>query len=333
MPMPPDGDVIEWPAGDAAARVLGATAARRAPAESAALGLAAQLYGAGVALRNAAFDARLRRVHHATVPVISVGNIVAGGAGKTPFTRWLVESLLAKGKRVAILHGGYRSDEPALHRAWLPEAIVIAGRDRVRTAAQAVAQGADVIVLDDAFQHRRLARDLDIVLMPVEAGHARLLPSGPLREPESALARADLIVVTRKARTAQTARALAEALRTRFAKPCAVAAIEAALPDEAIGGPVVAVASIARPDLFLANLRSLGVDVAKLLAYPDHYDYGSADAAHITRTAAERAIVTTEKDAVKLRALLPGGALRIVPQRVVIEEGGAVLHDMLEKLT
>ena len=161
-------NVIEWPAGDTAARALGASRQRYGPFASIALVTLELLYGAGVRLRNRAFDLGLRRTQRAPVPVISVGNIVAGGAGKTPFTRWLVQELMQRGKRPAILHGGYGSDEPKLHRKWLPSAIVVEQKDRVAAASAAAHDGADVVVLDDAFQHRRLSRDLDIVLVPVE---------------------------------------------------------------------------------------------------------------------------------------------------------------------
>ena len=127
-----------------------------APGIGAAMMLAMleQFYGVGVRVRNRAFDLGVRRSRRAPIPVISVGNIVAGGAGKTPFTRWLVQQLIQRGRRAAILHGGYGSDEPELHRQWLPSAIVLEQKDRVAAAAAAARYGADVVVLDDAFQHR-----------------------------------------------------------------------------------------------------------------------------------------------------------------------------------
>src|SRR5207253_9868766 len=130
-----------------------------------ALAPAETLYRATIALRNAAYNKRAR-VQHADVPVVSVGSLLVGGAGKTPFTRWIIEHYLVRNIKPALLHGGYADDEPQLHRLWHPGLPVIAARDLVRAARAAVAAGAQVLVLDDAFQHRRLARELDIVLVP-----------------------------------------------------------------------------------------------------------------------------------------------------------------------
>ena len=157
--------------------------------------------------RNVLYDRGLFRSYRLPRPVISVGNLTTGGTGKTPVVRWLVRVLRRRGWTPGILHGGYAEDEPALHRAWFPDLPVVADRDRLRGAGRAMEMGADVLVLDDAFQHRRIGRDLDIVLVAAEAWGrtARLLPRGPYREPPSALRRADLVVVTR--RTATAARA------------------------------------------------------------------------------------------------------------------------------
>src|SRR5688572_5781981 len=104
MTMPATDRLIEWPHGDTAARVLGASGRRHGPFATAALGGLELLYGTGVRLRNALFDFGLRRAHRAEMPVISIGNIVAGGAGKTPFTRWLVAELAGRGRKVGVLH-------------------------------------------------------------------------------------------------------------------------------------------------------------------------------------------------------------------------------------
>jgi tetraacyldisaccharide 4'-kinase len=333
MKMRSAADIIVWPAGDRAARVLGASARPRYAGENAFLSILETLYTTGVSARNSLFDSGVLRGHRAGIPVISVGNIVAGGAGKTPFTRWLASRLRDNGLRVAIGHGGYGSDEPALHRQWRPDDIVIEERDRVRATVEAKRLGAQVIVLDDAFQHRRLARDLDIVLMPVEAVSRRLLPRGPLREPERELARADLLVVTRKSGAPESARALAERLRAHYDKPVAIAAILPELTSDAPTEPVVAVSSIARPDILLDNLRSIGMDVASLLAYPDHHDYTATDVAAIVRAAGTMPIVTTEKDAVKLSKLIAPRTLIVIGQRVSIEAGEDVIRASLARFT
>lgn len=329
--MPHADNLIEWPYGDQAARVLGASAHRRGPLAAFALGGLEVLYRSGVRARNLAFDIGLRRVRHASIPVISIGNITAGGAGKTPFTRWVVDDLTARGRKVAVLHGGYGSDEPALHRRWQPAAIVIEERDRVEAAEAAFDQGADVIVLDDAFQHRRLFRDLDIVLMPVETHSGRLLPRGPLREPESALLRADIVVITRKTASRDEAGGLAARIHEKYGKPVAVAAMLPAEPIH-IDGPVAVVAAIARPDLFLHQLQAEGVQVVKVIAYPDHHNYTIRDAEYIRTVTRGLPILTTEKDAIKLVSVFDESELVVLRQIVVMEEGEEGLHGMLERV-
>lgn len=324
-------EALEWPHGDAGARVLGASKRRRGPFAALTLAYLALLYRIGVRLRNTAYEAGVLRVTHAAVPVISVGNIVAGGAGKTPFVRWLVNELVERGRQVAILHGGYGSDEPQLHRKWQPRALVIEERDRVRAARFAQSRGADVIVLDDAFQHRRLARDLDIVLVPVETSDRRMLPRGPLREPSGALARADAIVVTRKTGDAARAQELAAELAQKHGKPVAtVALLPGGLPE--VEGPVAMVAAIARPDLLLAQLRALNVRVVRALAYPDHHEYTPKDADHISRVIGDLPIVTTEKDIEKLKQIFPASRLWVLEQRLVVESGGDALMQALERV-
>jgi tetraacyldisaccharide 4'-kinase len=324
-------DLIEWPHGDNAARVLGASARRRGPFAALALTGLEVLYRTGVKLRNIAFDFGLRRALHASMPVVSIGNIVAGGAGKTPFTRWVVDVFAAQGRKVAVLHGGYGSDEPALHRLWRPQTIVIEERDRVEAAEAAFEQGADVIVLDDAFQHRRLARDLDIVLLPVESNSGRMLPRGPLREPESAIRRADIVVVTRKTASSDDAQRLAARIHERYNKPVAVAAMLAAEPIN-VNGEAVVVAAIARPDLLLHQLQAEGVHIAKVIAYPDHHNYTMRDADHIRRVTRGLPIITTEKDAIKLVSAFDASELLVLKQKVVIEEGEERLRAMLERV-
>ena len=331
-------DSIEWPAGDTAARVLGASPRRRGPIARLILSALAQVYGGVVRLRNLAYDRQLLRTRRVGIPVISIGNIVAGGAGKTPFTRWLAGEVMGRGRNVAILHGGYGADEPALHRHWQSGAIVFDKRDRSAAAQEAAAAGADVIILDDAFQHRRLERDLDIVLLPIESTSTRLLPRGPLREPESALGRADLIVVTRKTQPAEAARALAGRLRRSLGKPCAVAAV---LPGEIVHAgkgqmtrpaEFAVVTAVARPDLLRAQLDAFGVRVVRMLAYPDHHEYSARDVAYILRTAGALPILTTEKDAMKLLQLVEHDRLWIIEQRVAIEEGMDAITAIIERV-
>lgn len=331
MTTPAIDRLIEWPHGDTRARVLGASGQRHGPFATFALSALELPYRAGVRMRNALYDFGLRHTYRAQVPAISIGNIVAGGAGKTPVTRWLVSELSARGRKVAVLHSGYGSDEPALHRLWQPDAIVIEEKDRIAAAKSAFEQGADIIVLDDAFQHRRLARDLDIVLLPVETASSHMLPRGPLRESEHGLWRADFILVTRKTASAETARALAARIHEKFGTQTGVAAI---LPDTLITatGPVVVVAAIARPDLLVEQLQGQGIEVAKAIAYPDHHPYTMRDAEHIWRVAGAMPIVTTEKDAIKLVAVIDPDRLQVLKQKLVLESGREQLMALIEKV-
>jgi tetraacyldisaccharide 4'-kinase len=331
MTTPAIDRLIEWPHGDTAARVIGASGQRHGPFATLALKALELPYRTGVRLRNSLYDFGLRRAYRAPIPVISIGNIVAGGAGKTPVTRWLVSELMARGRKVAVLHSGYGSDEPALHRLWHPDAIVIEEKDRIAGAKTAFDHGADVIVLDDAFQHRRLARDLDIVLLPVETPSSRLLPAGPLRESEDGLRRADFLLITRKTATAEQAQALATRVQEKVGTTAGVAAI---LPDTQIAatGPVVVVAAIARPDLLIEQLQAQGVEVAKAIAYPDHHTYTMRDAEHIWRAAGTMPIVTTEKDAIKLTSVIDPDRLQVVRQKLVFESGRAALLHAIEQV-
>jgi tetraacyldisaccharide 4'-kinase len=294
-------------------------------------------------LFHAGYDRGVRRIHRAGIPVVSVGNIAVGGTGKTPFSRWLVEELRRRGARPALLHGGYAPDEPALHRAWCPDVPVLADGDRVRSAAAAERLGATVLVLDDAFQHRRLARDLDIVLVAAESwcDRPRLLPRGPWREPPSALARGGVVVITRRTATVEEAERVATAVR-RFA-PAAIhvrlrlraarwVGRGGAAPAPVPGGPALAVAGIARPDLFVENAVAAGAQVAATLVVPDHHTYSPGDIARIRRAAAGRPIVTTAKDAVKLEPLAADLPLWVLEQDVVVEAGGDALMESLDRL-
>lgn len=322
--------VLEWPAGRAGQRVLDVVT-EKSGGFSTLLSPLERLYGSAVAVRNRAFDEGVLRTHHVPVPVISIGNIVAGGSGKTPVVRWLTGELLARGRRPAILHGGYGSDEPKLHQEWHPDVIVIAERDRVQAAQQAIEMGADAILLDDAFQHRRLARDLDIVLLATENTNAHLLPRGPGRENIRALARAGYVLITRK--TATTDRALVLETKVHKTAPEAKTGrahlrLNGSFPEH----PVLVVASVARPDLFVQQLVDAGVDIDRALAYPDHYDYSADDAAHIAVLAGPNLIVTTGKDAVKLRPLLPEQPLHVAEQELVFESGLAELMTAVDNV-
>ncbi len=300
------------------------------------------VYRVAAGAYHRAFALGWRTPHRLGVPVISVGNLAVGGTGKTPVTRWLVGELLRRGARPAVLHGGYAPDEPALHRSWHPAVPVIVGRDRVAGGERAVAAGAGVVVLDDGFQHRRLARDLDVALVAAEdwTPRPRLLPRGPWRESPRALARAHVVLVTR--RTASRAEAERVANAAHAFAPDAIRAqvrLEPAGWRAAHGGaeghpegPVVAVAGVARPDAFLANAAAAGARIGSALVFRDHHRYDGADVRRIREAAADRAIVTTAKDAVKLAPLAPELDMWILEQKVCVEAGAGALARRLDEL-
>jgi tetraacyldisaccharide 4'-kinase len=332
-----DAWVHRWWAGEAG--VAGhALRVALAPAEAA--------FRAGATLRNWGYDAGWLRTERVEVPVISVGNVAVGGAGKTPFAAWLATRLREWGRRPAIVLRGYGDDEIAVHRELNPDIPVFRGARRIDPAREAVAARCDVLVLDDAFQHRALARDLDLVLMAVDGWSARprVLPRGPWREGIHALGRADLIALTRKSEGAARAREVAaEVALLHPGKPIVQVALRpvglaplgggAGMPLDALAGrSVVAVAALATPGPYLQHLREAGAQVLPAL-YPDHHAFSARDAAEIVKRTAGRWIVMTHKDAVKLRPLLPDfPRAYVLEQSVAIESGADVLDAALRRV-
>jgi tetraacyldisaccharide 4'-kinase len=280
--------------------------------------LASPCYARAVAKRNARFDAG-RGVRTAPVPVVSVGNLSTGGTGKTPFVTWLASTLLQRGRRPAIALRGYApkgggpasSDEAALYRALLPGVPVLVGADRYAQIVSALADVPapspapfDCVLLDDGFQHRRLARALDVVLIDAlaqslddRAWSGRLLPGGDLREPPQALARAGAIVIThacaaRRSLGAPAVEALLE--RARTLNPRALLSTadhtwttlhvigKGHLPSGQLpvswlaGRHVVALCAIGQPARFLAQLAEAGAVVHRSLVLPDHHPLSPA---------------------------------------------------------
>lgn len=308
------------------------------------------LFGAATATRNLLFDVGLFRTHSLGLPTVSVGNLTVGGTGKTPVAAWVAQRLLAAGGRPAILLRGYGDDEPHVHRLLTPGIPVIADASRVRGAAAARAQGATVLVLDDAFQHRQVHRDVDLVLIAAEQrGGRRLLPAGPLREGRGALRRASLLVVTRKSASLGDAEACA-ASWTGFAgaPDCAILALAprellAASGEDGLaplalpslrGRAVLAVSAIGNPHAFESQLTALGAVVTSA-RYPDHHPFSEADLNALAgRAAPEMLVVCTLKDAVKLGDRWPRQAppLWYLSQAVEVERGGALLDRALRRL-
>jgi tetraacyldisaccharide 4'-kinase len=330
-------------------------AARQARA---ALGPAAGLNGAGVLLRNAAYRVGVLPSRAAGVRTVSIGNLRVGGTGKTPFTRWLAGRLHARGLAVAIVSRGYggsvrvphvvgdgtrvesdvgRAGDEAVMLARTAGVPVVAGADRVAAAALAVARFApDLLLCDDAFQHRALRRDVDLVLVDgaERGGIRRLLPAGPLREPLRALRRADVVLVRERDEGGAPALPVgprARVLRVRFA-PVALVQPGAAGWQEIglaalVGQRVLAVSGVARPAPLYGTLRDWEAELVHVLEYPDHHRYDARDWQAIVAAAKDvDVIVTTEKDLVKLEAFpFARGKLLALRLGVEVEDADALV--------
>jgi tetraacyldisaccharide 4'-kinase len=260
-------------------------------------------------------------VHELPLPAVTVGNLTVGGSGKTPIAIWIARHYASLGLTPGILLRGYGRDETLVHQRAVPGAQVVADPDRVAGAERALARGAQVLVLDDAFQRLDLRPDCSIVVLSAEASRAVHwpLPAGPWREDWSALARADAVIVTRKRATPESAAELARAARAAVRGPVGIAHLRLARyegllsgrptpPEALLGRRVVAASAIADPEAFVAQTKATGAAV-QVATWHDHYAYRDEDVAWLAH-AARRAdhVVITEKDAVKLRERWPGDA-------------------------
>jgi tetraacyldisaccharide 4'-kinase len=249
-----------------------------------------------------------------------------GGSGKTPIAIWIARHFAAQGLKPGILLRGYGGDETLVHRRSVPEAVVVANADRVAGAEAAMAQGAQVLVLDDAYQRLDVRRDLNLAVVAAETTRAVrwAVPAGPWREGVEALDRADALIVTRKRATREAAEVLADELATRVNGPVAIAHLglrhfeglvsgRRVPASDLAGKRVVAAAGIADPDAFVAQVKSIGAQV-QVATWKDHHDYRDEDLAWLAH-ASRRAdhVVMTEKAAVKLRDRWPAS----VPEPLV----------------
>lgn len=288
-----------------------------------ALLLPAAGYRAGVDLRNAAYDWGLLRASPLPAPSLGVGNIAVGGVGKTPVAALLAAELSRRGVRPGILLRGYAGgDEAEEHRAKSPGAVVVADPDRRRGAARAVAEGAEALVLDDCLQRRDIRCDVMLAVVAAETDGDRMwpLPAGPWREGLGALGRCDAVVVTYKAAGPEAAAAVAHRLAplTRDGLGMAVGlTIGRLVPlrggtslaaEWLHGRPVVALCGIGEPAPFGRQLERLGARV-RLEAFGDHHAFTVADvAAVLARAGRDSVVVTTAKDAIRLRPVWPATA-------------------------
>lgn len=306
-------------------------------------------YRGVVAVRGEMYETGLLQVHSSDIPVVSVGNITVGGTGKTPFAAWVGARLRELGKSPALVLRGYGGDEPFVHRRINPGIPVIVAPDRVAGIADAVSRRADVVVLDDGFQHRRAARQADIVLFSADSwsGRHRLLPAGPFRESMSSLKRASLVVITRKAASdSEVASAVDAVTKVVRDKPLAVVRFDPAeivsesnpeirLPVSALAGKnVLAIAAIGNPEPFFVQLEEAGATVTRR-SFPDHHAFTHHDIGEMVETGASADyIVCTLKDSVKLGVTWPADAspLWYVSLAVHIERGAQSIDELLASL-
>ncbi len=285
-------------------------------------------YRLGVAARNRAYDRGLRAVTRVDCRVISVGNLTVGGVGKTPLVELITRRVLEKTDKVVIVSRGYgaregeKNDEQMLLCENLPGVPQVSGGDRVVCAIVARRKhDARVIVLDDAFQHRRIARDLDIVAVDATNpfGYGYLLPRGLLRESPRSLARAHVVVITRSAHVTPEELAALDEKVCRLAPNALIvhaveevtrvepagASSETLAPDALRGKSAVAFSGLGNPDQFRRTLAALGVQFKGFFVFGDHHRYETKHLRAVDSVArAENAdvVLTTQKDRVKLPA-------------------------------
>ncbi|MEE9197216.1 MAG: tetraacyldisaccharide 4'-kinase [bacterium] len=303
---------------------------------------ASWVYGAGHLTRMAAYRTGVLNTRRLPCWTLSVGNITAGGTGKTPTVLALAQALFAQGRKVAVLSRGYggkaqgpvtvvsdgerilvhppeAADEASLLASRLPGIPVLTGPDRYALGMKAAADfGVEGVILDDGFQHVQLARDLNLLLLDARRpfGNGHLLPRGTLREPKGAVARAGGVFITRAESPDPQ---IAAQLRRRF--PSLPLAVSRFVPDgvhdvasgeesEPEGRRMFLVCGIARPSDFQSLASQAGFEEAGMMAVTDHHAYGREDVREIqarARASGADGLLTTEKDAVKLRPYLSGG--------------------------
>jgi tetraacyldisaccharide 4'-kinase len=289
----------------------------------------AAIYGLAARLRNVAYDRGWLKIRRADAPTISVGNVTAGGTGKTPFVAWLCERIVSEGLHPVILSRGYGADAEAgvddenqMLRELAPGVPVVVDPDRVAGARRAVTEHrADVLVMDDGFQHRRLHRDFDLVLIDalLPFGGGYMLPRGLLREPVAGIRRADAVVVTRADQVEeQKLKKLQEQLRrhTGTLSICHAGHVPTRLvpvgegsartPEALRRGRWGAFCGLGNPEGFRRTLRTLKVDLEFFRCFPDHHAYSGEEIQTMQRRALRSrccGLLTTSKAAVKLRHL------------------------------
>lgn len=327
------------------------------------------LYDQVAGLKNSLYDRGVLGVFKAPVPVISIGNLTVGGTGKTPITDHCLKALVADGKKVAVISRSYRADasspclvdvshpfaaryygdEPVLLAQSNPKVAVYVGPSKWRTARYAVEKETyDVLIVDDGFQHRRLSRDLNVVILDATENltNYEVLPEGRARESWSGVQRADVLILS----------------KCNLAKEDELKALEARLPQnkevlyfgyeiqkchnvktgevrvrqELQGKKLFLVSAIARPDVFEKMMSEMAEVSAKSLHFRDHHQYTTEDAKNIL-TAFEKSqadyLITTEKDAVKLRQIFSDASVLWSASLEVVEAGKkGRLHEIIRQV-
>jgi tetraacyldisaccharide 4'-kinase len=336
---------VRVPLADLAERVwYGRTVASRGI--QAALSPFSAMYSRYIDRLNAAHDAT--PAHPTPIPCVSVGNLSVGGTGKTPVSAWFAAELLRRGASTAVVLRGYGDDEVLVHRLLNPDVRVHADPDRARAIRLVAAEGADVAILDDAFQRRAVARVADVVLLSADRwgdGAVRLLPAGPFREPLRSLTRATAVIVTVKAASDEAAAAVRAAVRqvtnsavvTVDLAPASLVAVDSGISESVRqwhGKRVLAVSGIGDPTAFAAQLRQLGIDPVPLV-FADHHRYDAKDVARIVAAAAGLdGVICTLKDAVKLDRQWSSSVERLwyLSQTVIPRDGASILNDIVESV-
>jgi tetraacyldisaccharide 4'-kinase len=276
------------------------------------------LYGTATQWRARLYENGSLKQERLNRPVISVGNLTVGGTGKTPMVIWLAERLLAEGKRVGILSRGYKgsggtSDEIELMKFRLNNRVLVGvGTDRYEQGKK-LEPNVDIFLLDDGFQHLQLARDLNILLIDAAQPLAKqsMLPTGRLREPISAMVRADLLIFTRSETVPGTGAAIEKfheypvfSASTRLLGfRHFQAGTELLSPGDIGAGPFYAFCGIGNPRAFFRDLKNWNLPLTDKCEFPDHHRYDARDAVQIevaARSAGANALLTTEKDAQNL---------------------------------
>ncbi|MDA0999562.1 MAG: tetraacyldisaccharide 4'-kinase [bacterium] len=325
-------------------------------------------YGKAMRLRRQSHQPGGEKPFHFERPVVSVGNLVLGGTGKTPTVAWIARFLRERGFRPAIVSRGYggslkevaavgdgkgkvmdsppAGDEAAMLARSFPDMPVITGRNRLAAARRAVAAfGADVIVLDDGFQHLRLERSVDIVLLRGQRpfGNGRVFPAGVLREPAAALSAADVVLLTGEVdgqgRREVEKRVPSEKIFEGRLVPGSLlegGRAESQGVELLRGAVVVAFCGIGHPNRFRKMLSALGADVREFFVFPDHAAYQRSHTDIIAASFRERGadfIVTTGKDGVKAASLLSGLPLRVLSVEMEIDRPAEFQERILEKIS